>query len=218
MFAQLKQEPPVMLEPQGEVKKVVIWLHGLGADGHDFEEVVPHLGLPPEHGVRFIFPHAPINPVTINGGMQMHSWYDIRSEDFMNDVDHAGIETSCQQIFELIETQIKFGIGAENIILAGFSQGGLIALNVALNGPYDLAGAMALSTYCPMADRFELHRDTPVLMMHGEHDPVVPFAIGQATCNALQKSGYEVEWHSYPMQHAVCSEELMHIGKWLQER
>lgn len=218
MFAQLQQEIPVVIEPQGEVEKAVIWLHGLGADGHDFEGVVPHLGLPPQQGIRFIFPHAPISPVTINGGMQMHSWYDIRTPDLMNDVDEAGIRASCEQIFELIDHQIKQGISVENIVVAGFSQGGLIALNVALNGQYNLAGVMAMSTYCPMAERFNQHIDMPILMIHGEHDPVVPFAVGQQSRAALEKSGYQVEWHSYPMEHAVCAEELLQIGKWLQAR
>lgn len=218
MFAQLKQEIPVVIEPQGDVKKVVIWLHGLGADGHDFEGVVPMLGLPLQHGIRFIFPHAPINPVTINGGMPMHSWYDIRTEDLMNDVDAAGIRVSCDRVFELIEVQLKSGIPTENIILAGFSQGGLIALNAALNGKYNLAGVMALSTYCPMALQFHLYPDTPILMIHGEHDPVVPNVIAQQSRAALENSGYHVEWRSYPMEHAVCTEELVLIGQWLQER
>lgn len=218
MFSQLKQEPPVLIEPQGKVQKTVIWLHGLGADGHDFEPVVPQLGLPENHGIRFIFPHAPINPVTINGGMQMHSWYDIRSEDLMNDVDAAGIRVACYRVFELIENQLKQGIAAEDIILAGFSQGGLIALHAALSGQYELGGVMALSTYCPMAEQFYLHRKMPILMMHGVHDPVVPLSVAEASRAAIAKGGYQVEWYTYPMAHQVCAPQLLQIGEWLQQR
>ncbi|WP_243830829.1 alpha/beta hydrolase [Thiosulfatimonas sediminis] len=218
MFSTLKQEKPVLIEAPGKAQKVVIWLHGLGADGHDFEEIVPHLSLPEQHGIRFIFPHAPISPVTINGGMQMHSWYDIRSENLLEDVDAAGVRVSCYRVFELIENQIKEGITASNIYLAGFSQGGLVALNAALSGQYSLGGVIALSTYCPMAEQFYLHRDMPILMLHGEQDPVVPIHIAEASRDAIQKGGYQVEWHSFDMQHQVCAEELVQIGEWLQAR
>ncbi|MBN2646406.1 MAG: carboxylesterase [Thiotrichales bacterium] len=217
VFAGLKQTPPVVVEPPGPANKVVIWLHGLGADGYDFADIVPQLGLGAQHGIRFIFPHAPIMPVSLNGGMQMHAWYDIRSLDLLNEVDAAGIRVACYQVYELIEQLVRQGWASSNIVLAGFSQGGVIALHAALSGQFELAGVIALSTYCPMAEQFYLHRDLPILMMHGSADPVVSLAIGMASKASLEKGGYEIDWRTYPMAHQVCAQQLGEIGRWLLE-
>ncbi len=209
------QDAPIIIEPEAEVNSAVIWLHGLGADGNDFAGLVPQLNLPEQHGIRFVFPHAPVQSVTINGGMKMRSWYDIRSTDFMNDVDAAGIRVSCYQIYDLIQAQLAQGIAANKIVLAGFSQGGLIALHAGLSFSHGLAGIMALSTYCPMPQQFHQHRDISIFMAHGKFDNVIPFSVAQASCSALQKRGYPIQWHSYPMEHQVCAQEIEDIVNWL---
>ncbi len=208
-------EDPIIIEPQGAVKTAIIWLHGLGADGGDFAGLVPQLNLPEGHGIRFIFPHAPVQPVTINGGMKMRSWYDIRSVDFVNDVDKLGIQASCDQVYGLIQAQLDQGVPANRIVLAGFSQGGLIALHAGLHFKMRLAGIMALSTYCPMVHPFKQSTDIPIFMAHGKFDTVIPFAVAQASCVALEQVGYTVQWHDYPMEHQVCAQEIEDIVNWL---
>lgn len=198
----------------------IIWLHGLGADGHDFEPIVPELGLPAGSAVRFIFPHAPQQPVTINGGMVMRSWYDILSMEIARQVDEAGIERSSAHVQELIDQEMERGVKSENIILAGFSQGGAIALHTALLYGKPLLGILALSTYLPLQRRVvagenPVNASTPIFMAHGTHDPVVPVQLGQQSCDHLTSQGYAVEWHTYPMQHAVCLEEIQDVGAWL---
>jgi phospholipase/carboxylesterase len=201
----------------------VIWLHGLGADGHDFEPIVPELRLPPEFGVRFVFPHAPVRPVTINGGMAMRAWYDIRTFDREGPQDEAGIRESATLLERLIERERQRGSEYERIVIAGFSQGGAIALHTALRFPRRLAGLMALSTWLPLAQAFReevaensnLPRDLPIFMAHGSYDAVLPVTLGQASREALEHAGYAVEWHEYPMAHAVCAEEVAAIAHWL---
>lgn len=207
---------PLMVEPDSQAHAAVIWLHGLGADGYDFVDIVPSLGLPDDHGIRFIFPHAPVQSVTINGGMQMRSWFDIRSMDILNDVDSAGIRVSCHQVYKLIEQQRDLGIASDKIIVAGFSQGGLIALHAGLSYDHPLAGVMALSSWCPLVEQFYLHRDMPLFIAHGQQDPVVPFELGIKARDDLSAKGYQVEWHDYPMQHQVCMDEIDAIGHWLR--
>ena len=216
MRIQATQETPIIIEPQGEVTSSVIWLHGLGADGNDFAGLVPQLDLPNNHGIRFIFPHAPVQPVTINGGMEMRSWYDIRSTDFINDIDAAGIRVSCYQIYDLLQTQLDQGIAADKIVLAGFSQGGLIALHAGLSFGHRLAGIMALSTYCPMPQQFSQHRNMPILMAHGQFDSVIPIEVAEHSYKALTKRGYAIQWQSYPMEHQVCAQEIEDIVNWLK--
>lgn len=215
-----KLDAPIVVEPKlavGEqASAAVIWLHGLGADGNDFAGLLPELDLPDNHGIRFIFPHAPVQPVTINGGMTMRSWYDIRSTDFMNDVDAAGIRVSCHHIYKLIEAEMAAGMPANKIVLAGFSQGGLIALHAGLSFGHTLAGIMALSTYCPMPQQFSQHREMPILMVHGRFDPVIPLAIAEESCTALKRRGYKIDWHEYPMEHQVCIDEINAIAGWLK--
>ncbi|MFT7530301.1 MAG: phospholipase/carboxylesterase [Gammaproteobacteria bacterium] len=202
---------------------VVIWLHGLGADGNDFVPIVPDLGLPESVSVKFLFPHAPVRPITINGGMQMRGWYDIKSMDLINREDEAGVLESEQIVQGIIEQQIGQGIPAENIILAGFSQGGAIALHAGLRSQHRLAGVIALSTYIPMINTFAdnlsaANTETPIFMAHGESDPVVSAELGLKSKNLLEKLGYGVEWNTYPMPHSVSAEEITAIGHWLKNR
>ncbi len=198
----------------------VIWLHGLGADGHDFEPIVPELGLPDHLAVRFIFPHAPAIPVTINNGYIMPAWYDFRQADMGIEHDENGIERSAGQIQRLIEQQVMHGIALNRIILAGFSQGGAMAIYCGLRQPEPLAGIMALSAYLLMPDQLTNEikgsaRTAPVFMAHGVEDPVVPYAAGEVSRRKLEAAGCLVEWHSYPMEHHVCSREIKDIGLWI---
>ena len=213
----MSDTPPIIIEPQNRANATVIWLHGLGADGHDFQEIVPLLNLPNNHSIRFVFPHAPIQGVTINGGMHMRSWFDIRSADLINDVDSAGIRVSCHQVYKLIEQQRDQGIGSERIVLAGFSQGGLIALHAGLSYDHPIAGIMGLSTWCPLVEQFYLHKESPIFLAHGRQDPVVPFELGFKMRDDLSAKGYQIEWHQYDMQHQVCADEIEAIGRWLSQ-
>ena len=206
--------------PQG----AVIWLHGLGADGHDFEPIVPALVMPDAPALRFIFPHAPVRPVTINGGMSMRAWYDIISLNREGPVDETGIRSSAGLLESLIAREIEQGIASEKIVLAGFSQGGAIAMHCALRYPQPLAGLMALSTYLPLQSSLQAEvidsptsqrRDLPFFMAHGSFDPMLPIDWGAGSRDVLTSMGYNVEWHEYPMQHAVCPEEIRDISRWL---
>ncbi|QIT53775.1 carboxylesterase [Aquisalimonas sp. 2447] len=199
----------------------VIWLHGLGADGHDFEPIVPELRLPENLPVRFVFPHAPVRPVTLNGGMAMRAWYDIIALGGNAQQDEPGIRESEQHAHALIRRENDRGIPSGRIVLAGFSQGGAIALHTGVRYPEPLAGVMGLSTYLPLtesvsAERSSANSDTPMFMAHGTADPVLPMQMGQKSREFLEQLGYRVEWHDYPMEHAVCLEEIQAIGDWLQ--
>ncbi len=196
----------------------VIWLHGLGADGSDFMPIVPELSLP-KRAIRFVFPNAPQMPVTINGGMVMPAWYDI-SDTAIRREDERGVRTSQAAIEALIAREVSRGSPTGNIVLAGFSQGGAIALQTALRHPERLAGVMALSTYVPLADTLATeaspaNRDVPIFMAHGMQDPVITLARAEQSRVLLQGLGYRVEWRSYPMAHAVCPQEIVDIGRWL---
>ncbi len=216
--------PCVEVTPfEGDPRHAVIWLHGLGADGHDFVPVVPELGLDPAVPVRFVFPHAPAIPVTINGGMVMPAWYDITEMDLGRRNDKAGIARSSEHVAALIQRENERGVATENIVLAGFSQGGAIALYAGLRHPQRIAGLLALSTYLVLEDhlaeeRSEANAKTPVFLAHGSLDPMVPITGGQLARRTLEQLEYDVEWHDYPMQHQVCMEELRDIGTWLRKR
>ena len=220
MGATTDATPPIELET-GPVPEVsIIWLHGLGADGHDFEPVVPMLGLSNTPAIRFVFPHAPLRAVTINGGMTMRAWYDI--------VPNAqGFGENAQDVREaegilrgLIERERGRDIAAENIIVAGFSQGGAIALQAALRYPARLGGLLALSTYLPLAttlaeERNPSNNDIPIFMAHGEFDPLISLSRAQHSRMLLEQLGYVVHWRTYPMPHSVCAQELLDIGHWI---
>jgi phospholipase/carboxylesterase len=196
----------------------VLWLHGLGADGHDFEPIVPELGL--RIPVRFVFPHAPVRRVTINGGMAMRAWYDILGFDRRAKEDDAGIRASAAAVTELIDREIERGMPSDRIVLAGFSQGGAIALQTALREPRPLAGILALSTYLPLASTLASERSAanagiPIFLAHGTADTVLPLELADNARRALVALGYAVDWHAYSMPHSVCIEEISAIGAWL---
>jgi phospholipase/carboxylesterase len=197
----------------------VIWLHGLGADGHDFEPIVPELG-PLPVPVRFVFPHAPTQPVTINGGMVMRAWYDILGFDLVRREDEAGVRISQGLLERLMAREEERGIARGAMVLAGFSQGGAIVLHTALRQARAVAGVMALSTYLPLAGEAPAEstaagRATPIFFGHGTHDPIVPLTRAVQSRDILRGLGCTVEWHEYPMQHSVCMEEIAHAGAWL---
>jgi phospholipase/carboxylesterase len=198
----------------------IIWMHGLGADGHDFEPLVPELlsaGMPT---LRFVFPHAPVRPVTLNNGYRMRAWYDIVGIDRRSREDFAGIGASAADIAALIARENERGIDSHHIVLAGFSQGGAMALHLATRYQQTLAGVIALSCYLPLAREFETARHaanlaTPIFMAHGTQDPVVPYALGEESHNLLADAGYAVEWHAYPMPHALCEPEVADLRAYL---
>ncbi|HXH72835.1 MAG TPA: dienelactone hydrolase family protein [Mariprofundaceae bacterium] len=215
--------PALIIETGEHPTASVIWLHGLGADGHDFEPVVPELGLPPELPVRFIFPHAPVMPVTLNGGYIMPAWYDIRESDLGIEHDGEGIKRSAKAIGMLIEKELMQGCPADRIMLAGFSQGAAMALHVGLRQQQRLAGIIALSGYLLQPETLpdsitDAGRTTPIFMAHGVLDPIVPYALGDHGCRKLKALGCTVDWHSYPMEHHVCAEEIRLLGGWIRER
>jgi len=210
----------IEIETSADPTAAVIWLHGLGADGNDFVPIVPELTLPDGFGLRFIFPNAPHQPVTCNGGYVMRSWYDIYSLNDFEKEDKVGLIQSQQSTEALIQQEIKRGINPGRIILMGFSQGGAVALYTGLRFSQRLAGIGALSTYLPLRDELasEQHSsntDVPIFMAHGRHDQVVRYEIGEFSCKHLQQLGYNVSWNSYPMEHSVCPEEITDISAWI---
>ncbi len=213
--------PTVQISTGDSPQLAIIWLHGLGADGHDFEPIVPELDLP--FPARFVFPHAPVRPITVNGGMEMRGWYDILGFGVSVRQDAAGIRASAAAVTRLIDREIERGLTASQIVLAGFSQGGAIALHTALREPRSLAGVLALSTYLPLGDSLAAERSAasagvPIFMAHGSGDPLLPLALGEGSRRTLEGLGYSVDWHVYPMQHSVCAEEIAAIATWLARR
>lgn len=197
----------------------VIWLHGLGADGYDFVPIVPQLELAGPPLPRFVFPHAPIRPVTLNGGLRMRAWYDLCGLTDAAPEDEAGIRESARRIEEYVRLECEAGAPMSRIVLAGFSQGGAIALNVALSRAEPLGGVLALSTYLPLRDSVpqasDANRTLPILMCHGLYDPVLALEKAERSRDLLSAKGYAVEWHTYPMQHQVCPEEIADLSRWL---
>jgi len=197
----------------------VIWLHGLGASGHDFEPVVPELGLPKDAAIRFIFPHAPNLPVTINGGVQMPAWYDIEAMDINRTVDLVQLKASSDAIASLVEREVERGVKTERIIIAGFSQGGAVAYELGLSYPKKLAGILGLSTYFATADTVQpsdANRNIPIRIYHGTRDPMVPEALGRMSVERMTEMGFQVEYKTYPMDHSVCLEEIKDIGQFIK--
>lgn len=215
--------PSIQIETAPDPRHAVIWLHGLGADGHDFEPIVPELvdsAWPP---VRFVFPNAPMRPITINGGMSMRAWYDISGQEIAQRQDEVGIRASVVLLDELIEREVTRGVASENILLAGFSQGGAIVLSGGIRHARKLGGIIALSTYLPMAEKTDAeaaaaNRNTPLFMAHGKLDPTISHALGEMSREYLLQRGYAVEWHSYPMAHQVCAEEIADLKHWIGGR
>jgi len=202
----------------------VIWLHGLGADGHDFEPIIPELRLDPGINIRFVFPHAPMMPVTINQGFVMRAWFDIRTADIGAEVDEKGIRAAAELVNDLIDTEIDSGIAPERVVLAGFSQGGAIVLQAGLRYQKQLGGIIAMSAFLPMADSLENEKSDanaaiPILLAHGSEDPVVPVDLAYRAQKELEREGYVVEWHEYKgMAHSVSEQEIFHLAEWLEQR
>jgi phospholipase/carboxylesterase len=206
------------IETGASPRAAVIWLHGLGADGHDFEPLVPELGLPAAPALRFVFPHAPLQAVTINGGAVMRAWYDITGDGRQ---DAAGIRASQTRVEALIARERARGIAARSIVLAGFSQGGAVALQTGLRHPERLAGILALSAYLPLPDTLaheasEANRGVPIFMGHGTEDPLIPLSWATRSRDHLVALGYAIEWREYQMPHSVCAEEIEDVGRWLR--
>jgi phospholipase/carboxylesterase len=213
--------PCIEIETAPDPTASVIWLHGLGADGNDFVPIVPELKVPSTLALRFVFPHAPVRRVTINNGMAMRAWYDIAAADLNNRADIDGVRQSQAQLEALIARENERGIASSRIVLAGFSQGGVVALHTGLRYPARLAGVAALSTYLVLADRLtqeasSANKGVPIFMAHGTADPVVRFEWGEASRRALEAAGYRVEWHTYRMEHSVCLEEIVDLAAWLR--
>lgn len=212
----------IELQTADNPQRAVIWMHGLGADGHDFAPIVPELDLTGVPATRFVFPHANIQPVTINGGMAMRAWYDILITDIGRQEDETGIRASEKLIHALIAREIERGIDSKHIVLAGFSQGCAMTLHTGLRYDRPLAGLMALSGYLPLASSFEAERhpanqDTRIFMAHGIQDPVIEVGRAEASYRQLQQAGYDVQWRTYPMPHSVCPQEIHDIGTFLRE-
>lgn len=214
--------PCIEINPQSPAVGAVIWLHGLGADGNDFAPIVPELKRANQTPLRFIFPHAPSIPVTINNGYVMPAWYDITSMSINQRVDLAGVHASVKQLENLIQRENDRGIPTDKIVLAGFSQGAVIALTTGLHSSKRLAGIMALSGYLPSTEKLaaaakSANQPTPIFIGHGTGDAVVPVMLGKFSYDALSKLGYNVSWHQYAMQHSVCAEEINDIDQWLEK-
>jgi len=216
----IKLLPAVEINPAQTADKCIIWLHGLGADGNDFAPIVPELNMPAHLNIRFIFPHAPVMPVSINNGYEMPAWFDIYGADISKRIDMAGIEQSMQRIMGLIQHETTRGILPANIILAGFSQGAVMALTTGLLHPERLGGIIALSGLLPHASELGAkspHQHLPIFMAHGTSDQIVPFPLGRTASDDLTLAAYPVEWHQYPMGHSVCHEEIQDISRWIQK-
>lgn len=212
--------PAVIIEPAQPANASVIWLHGLGADGHDFEPIVPELKLPPTTAIRFIFPHAPSIPVTINGGYVMPAWYDILAMDIDRKVDVQQLEASAQAVAKLIDREIEKGIPSERIVLAGFSQGGAVAYQTALTYPKPLAGLLAMSTYFATADSIQVNsanQQLPIEIFHGLQDPVVPESLGRKAQQRLQAMGYTPGYYTYAMEHSVNAKEVSDLAEFIKK-
>ncbi len=210
---------PTVISGSDKPEYSVIWLHGLGADGHDFEPIAAELNFPNKSKTRFIFPHAPNKPVSINAGHVMPAWYDILEISEYAEEDEQGIRETEKKIVALLEHEIASGVPAKNIILAGFSQGGAMALQTALRFSQSLAGILALSTYLPLSGRLAAERSTenqdiPIMMMHGDYDPIVPIKLAKISKQALFELGWSVQWKTYPMEHSVCPDQIDDISRW----
>jgi phospholipase/carboxylesterase len=211
------------VNPNQPAKAAVIWLHGLGDSGNGFAPIVPELKLPEELAIRFVFPHAPTRSVTINNGMSVRAWYDITSLDFNNRADSQGVSESAELVADLIQKEIDQGIPANKIVLAGFSQGGVIALHLGTRFTQTLAGIMSMSSYMSEPDKLkdqahEANKNTPIFVAHGTHDDVVPIFMGNSAFKVLESNQYPVTWHEYAMQHNVCVQELNDISAWLKQK
>lgn len=219
----LPENSIVLMHGNGEPEHAVIWLHGLGATANDFPPIVPELGLDAARPIRFIFPQAPDRAITINGGMRMPGWYDIKGLDIGDKQDEVGMAESSELLEALIQAQVAQGIPSHNIIIAGFSQGGAVVYHTGIRTQHKLAGMLALSTYMPFAELVEqaqsgINKSTPIFASHGNFDPVVPVALGKQSADILSQHGYAVHWQAYPMEHNVIMEQIKEIGDWINQQ
>lgn len=215
-----KNKEYYICEPQAKVDATVIWLHGLGADGNDFMGIIDQLGLPDTHAVRFMFPNAPFMEVTVNNGYNMRAWYDIYDQNLLAEEDDIGVKKSQQALTQMIQKQMADGVDSKRILLAGFSQGGAMALYTGLRCEHSLGGIIVLSAYLPLASSFSAsqhtqNHQTPIFMAHGLFDPIVPFSAGHDTCQQLQRENYHIEWRTYPMEHTINTPEISDIGNFI---
>ena len=211
--------PAIELETHPKPNSTVLWLHGLGADGNDFAPIVEQLRLPATLAVRFIFPHAPVMPVTVNGGFVMPAWYDILEMQIDRKIDQTGLLASAKAIGGFIDRELARGIAGKRLVIAGFSQGGAVAYHLALSHPTPLGGLLAMSTYLATADILTFspaNKEIPIKIQHGSDDPIVPEALGRKAAARLTQEGYQVNYQSYPMEHSVCPAQINDISKWLQ--
>lgn len=221
-YTRHETERDVVLSPATAPSASVVVLHGLGADGWDFVPIVQELHLPDSLPVRFVFPHAPVRPITVNNGYEMRGWYDIRDFSITGREDVEGMTESADRISGYVRREGELGVAPERVVLAGFSQGGAVALHTGLRYPERLGGIVALSTYLPFRSRVEAevsqtNRDVPILMCHGRHDPVVSYELGETSRDVLRDHGYEVEWHAFPFAHEVSLDEITLVSQWLQK-
>ncbi|WP_456378536.1 alpha/beta hydrolase [Thiolapillus sp.] len=214
----MEYPPCIEIDPPGDARYTIIWLHGLGADGNDFAPIIPQLRLPEDRQVRFVFPNAPAMPVSVNNGYVMPAWYDIYAMDLIAKIDVEGILRSADYLQSLVEAEMAKGVKPENILLAGFSQGGVIALTTALRSDLPLAGVMGLSTYLPKTVPVDSPVPRHIFQAHGRMDDVVPRAAAADACRRLKDMGHEVDWHEYDMAHSVCAAEVADITGWLLKR
>lgn len=210
----------IEIRPATKQRHCIIWMHGLGADGHDFVPIIPKLELPEKHGIGFVFPNAPVQPVSINNGLKMRSWYDILAVGRNRKINEEDVFLSCQAITQLIQQEVARGIAPEHIILAGFSQGGAIALHTALTHPARLAGVLALSTCLPTLERIrpklsDANRCIPILMAHGTMDQMISINVAKETYQSIKALHYPISWHQYPMQHSLCEQEIKVISHYI---
>lgn len=212
--------PAIEIETGANPDATVIWLHGLGADGNDFAPIIPELQLPDELAVRFIFPHAPAIPVTVNGNFVMPAWYDILEMEIDRKIDSAGLLASADRIEDIIQREYERGVQSNRIVIAGFSQGGAVAYQVVLSHNKPLAGLLTMSTYFATADSIDYNdanKHIPIQVQHGQFDPVVPEVLGQKATKVLAEKGYDVSYQTYPMEHSVCPEQISAISEWLKK-
>ncbi|MCU4675033.1 alpha/beta hydrolase [Catenovulum sp. 2E275] len=216
--------PYIDVNPKGEVKALVVWMHGLGDSGHGFAPLVPEFKLGDDLGIRFVFPHAPVQPITINNGLPMRAWYDIASFDFNQRADEKGVRASAQALQALIDSQLKAdNLTSDKLIIAGFSQGAVMAYHLGCRQLNPAAGILALSGYLSIQNKLtdevsEAAKQTPVLAMHGTQDEIVPCQLGKQSAELVKQAGFDVTWHDYPMQHNVCAAQIAEISKWIQQR
>ncbi|KMT64999.1 alpha/beta hydrolase [Catenovulum maritimum] len=216
--------PHIDVNPKGDVKALVVWMHGLGDSGHGFAPIVPEFNLPDELGIRFVFPHAPVRPITVNNGVPMRGWYDIVSFDFDNRADDSGVIESAVELQALIDNELTtYNLTPDKLVIAGFSQGGVMAYHLGCRQAQPIAGILSLSAYLAMPNQLaeqasDAAKPTPIMAMHGNHDEIVPIELGRLSAETVKQAGFSLDWLEYNMQHNICPEQVEQIGTWLAQK